>query len=43
MKKLLFGAILLALVIVVPLQTMGQVGISINIGLPPPMVLILNP
>ena len=43
MKKLLFGAILLALVIVVPLQTMGQVGISINIGLPPPIAFAAPP
>src|SRR5665647_71799 len=38
MKKLLFGTMLLALIIVVPLQTMAQVGISVNIGLPPPIV-----
>jgi hypothetical protein len=38
MKKVLFGAMLLALVIVVPIPTMAQVGISVNIGLPPPIV-----
>jgi hypothetical protein len=37
MKKLLFGIMLMALVVVVPLQTMAQVGISISFGLPHPI------
>jgi hypothetical protein len=37
MKKVLFATMLLALVIVVPLPVMAQVGISVNIGLPPPI------
>jgi len=37
MKKVLFGAMLLALVMIVPLPTMAQVGVSVNIGLPPPI------
>jgi hypothetical protein len=37
MKKLLFGTILLALVSIVPIPIMAQVGISVNIGLPPPI------
>jgi hypothetical protein len=35
MKKLIFGAILLALVIVVPVSTIAQVEISVSIALPP--------
>jgi len=35
MKKVLFGALLLALAVVVPLPTMAQVGITVNIPLPP--------
>ncbi len=38
MKRLLIGTMLLASAIVVPISTMAQVGISINIGLPPPIV-----
>ena len=38
MKKVLFATMLLALVIVVPIPTMAQVGISVSIGLPPPVV-----
>jgi hypothetical protein len=38
MKKLLFGIILLALAIVVPISTMAGVNISIGISLPPPIV-----
>ena len=38
MKRLLFGTMLLALVIVAPGPTMAQVGISVSIGLPPPIV-----
>jgi hypothetical protein len=37
MKKLLFGAILLALVMAVPLPTMAQVGVNISFGLPSPI------
>jgi hypothetical protein len=43
MKKLLFGTLLLALTVVVPIPTMAQVGISINIGLPPPIVFAAPP
>ena len=38
MKKLLFGTMLFALVIVVPAPTMAQVGIGVSIALPPPIV-----
>ena len=38
MKKLLFGTMLLALVIAVPIPTMAGVDISVNISLPPPIV-----
>jgi len=38
MKKLLFGTMLLALVIVVPISTMADVNISIGIPLPPLIV-----
>ena len=38
MKRVLFGTVLLALVVIAPFSTMAQVGISINIGLPPPVV-----
>jgi hypothetical protein len=37
MKKLLFGAMLLALAIVVPVATMAQVDINVNVSLPPPI------
>lgn len=37
MKQLTFGAMLLALVIVVPIPTMGAVDINVNIALPPPI------
>ena len=43
MKKVLFGTMLLAMVIVVPLQTMAQVGISVNINLPPPIAFAAPP
>ena len=43
MKKLLFGTILLALVSVVPMPTMAQVRINVNIGLPPPIVFAAPP
>ena len=39
MKKVLFGTILLALLTVIPFPAMAQVGISINIGLPPPILI----
>src|SRR5512136_3150796 len=35
MKKLLYGAILLALLIVVPMTTMAQVSVRVSIPLPP--------
>src|SRR4030042_2936356 len=38
MKKLLFGTIFLALVIVVPIPTMAAVDIRISFPLPPPIV-----
>ena len=38
MKKILFAIMLLALVIVVPLQTTAQVNIGVRIGLPPPIL-----
>ena len=38
MKKLLFGTMLFALVIVVPISTMAAVDINVNISLPPPIV-----
>ncbi|OPY66201.1 MAG: hypothetical protein A4E62_02535 [Syntrophorhabdus sp. PtaU1.Bin002] len=38
MKRLLFGTMLLALVVAVPVSTMAQVGVSISVGLPPPIV-----
>ena len=37
MKKLLFGAMLLALAISVPIPTMAQVSVQIGIALPPPI------
>ena len=37
MKKLFFGAVFLALVIVIPVQTMAQVGVNVSIRLPPPI------
>jgi len=43
MKKLLFGTMLMALVVVVPLQAMAQVGIDIHIGLPPPVAFQTEP
>ena len=38
MKKLLLGAILLALAIVFPIPTMAAVGINAGLSLPPPIV-----
>ena len=38
MKKPLFGTLLLALVIFVPILTMAAVDINVNIALPPPIV-----
>jgi len=43
MKKLIFGTMLLALVIVVPIQTMAQVNIGISFPLPPPIVFAAPP
>ncbi len=36
MKKIVLGSMLMALVVVFPLRSMAQVGISVNIGLPRP-------
>ncbi len=38
MKKLVFGITLLGFVLILSLPTMAQVNISVNIGLPPPIV-----
>jgi hypothetical protein len=43
MKKLLFGTMLLALVIVVPIPTMAGVDIHVSIPLPPPIVFAAPP
>ena len=43
MRKTLFGAILLASAIAVPVSTMAEVGISIGISLPPPVVFSAPP
>jgi len=43
MKSVLCGALLLALAIVVPLPTMAQVGITVNIPLPPAMTFAAPP
>ena len=43
MKKLFFGTLLLALVIVVPIPTMARVDINVSIGLPPPVVFAAPP
>jgi hypothetical protein len=43
MKKLFFGTLLLALVIIVPIPTMARVDINVNIGLPPPIVFAAPP
>ena len=43
MKKLLFGTMLLALVIIVPTSTMARVDINIGIPLPPPIVFAAPP
>ena len=43
MKKLFFGTVLLALVIVVPIPTMARVDVSVNIGLPPPIMFAAPP
>src|SRR4030043_12175 len=43
MKKLLFGIMLLALVIVVPISTMAQVDVRISFPLPPPIVFAAPP
>ena len=43
MKKLFFGTLLLALVIVVPISTMAGVDINISIPLPPPIVFAAPP
>jgi len=43
MKKLFFGTLLLALVIIVPIPTMARVDINVSIGLPPPIVFAAPP
>jgi len=43
MKKLLFGAMLLALAISVPIPTMAQVSVRIGIPLPPPIAFSAPP
>jgi hypothetical protein len=43
MKRLLFGTIFLALVIVVPIPTMAQVDIRVSFPLPPPIVFVAPP
>ena len=43
MKKLLFGAMLLALAISVPIPTMAQVSVQIGIPLPPPIAFSAPP
>jgi len=43
MKKLLFGTMLLALVIAVPIPTMAEVNISIGIPLPPVITFTMAP
>ena len=42
-EKLILGALLLALVIAVPVPTMAGVDVSVNIGLPPPIVFAAPP
>jgi hypothetical protein len=43
MKKLFSGTLLLALLIAVPVSTMARVDVSINIGLPPPIMFAAPP
>ncbi len=43
MKKIVLGSMLMALVVVFPLRSMAQVGISVNIGLPPPIAISAAP
>jgi hypothetical protein len=43
MKKLLFGTILFALVIVAPVATMARVDINISVSLPPPIAFAAPP
>src|SRR4030066_388696 len=43
MKKLLFGTMFLALVIVVPIPTMAGIDIHVSIPLPPPIVFAAPP
>jgi hypothetical protein len=42
-KKLLFGTVLLALVLVVPIPTMARVDVNVSIALPPPIVFAAPP
>ncbi len=43
MKKLLFGAMLLAVTISIPVLTMAEVSVRIGVGLPPPIVFARPP
>ena len=43
MRKLFFGTVLLALVIVVPIPTMARVAVNVRISLPPPIVFAAPP
>jgi hypothetical protein len=43
MKRLLFGTMLLALIITVPIPTIAQVGINVSIGVPPPIAFSAPP
>jgi hypothetical protein len=43
MKKLFFGTVLLALIIVVPFPTMARVAVNVSISLPPPIVFAAPP
>ena len=43
MKKLLFGTLLLALVILAPIRTMAGVNVQVNISMPPPIVFAAPP
>jgi len=43
MKKVFFGAMLLALVMVVPSPATARVDVSVSIGLPPPLVFASPP
>src|SRR5512137_2847702 len=42
-KKIMIGTALLALVSIIPIPAMARVDVSINIGLPPPIVFAAPP